>query len=269
MAIEFRCSQCNRLLRTGEDTAGKQAQCPECGAITTIPASPTIPSPSTPSETTAASSATTAATEPSAAATEPSATVTESSASQGFQESAPISGMPDSQGTPSGGFTQPTGFAPASSFSRQEGPSDAVLMEAARRVAWPANALVFWGALGLFLQCMMFVDLAMHGENAKIIIQTQKQLSELKGFPPELTNIPANFLVMSCSITGLLMLIACSLILYGGLQMRKLQRYAFAMVAAIVGLIPCLHPCSILPLPFAIWALVVLSNEVVRAGFRR
>ena len=37
MAIEFRCTQCGKLLRTGDDTAGKPAQCPECGALTTIP----------------------------------------------------------------------------------------------------------------------------------------------------------------------------------------------------------------------------------------
>jgi len=38
MAIEFRCGPCGRLLRTGDDTAGKQAQCPECGALTRVPA---------------------------------------------------------------------------------------------------------------------------------------------------------------------------------------------------------------------------------------
>jgi phage FluMu protein Com len=37
MSIEFRCPQCNRLLRTGDDTAGKQAKCPECGTITVVP----------------------------------------------------------------------------------------------------------------------------------------------------------------------------------------------------------------------------------------
>jgi phage FluMu protein Com len=37
MAIEFRCSQCNKLLRTGDDTVGKKAKCPECGAVMTIP----------------------------------------------------------------------------------------------------------------------------------------------------------------------------------------------------------------------------------------
>ena len=38
MAIEFRCTQCNRLLRTGDETAGRHAQCPECGAISAVPA---------------------------------------------------------------------------------------------------------------------------------------------------------------------------------------------------------------------------------------
>ena len=37
MAIEFRCSQCGRLLRTGDDTAGRMAQCPECGSQTPVP----------------------------------------------------------------------------------------------------------------------------------------------------------------------------------------------------------------------------------------
>lgn len=37
MPIEFRCLQCGKLLRTGDDTAGKQAKCPECGAVMPIP----------------------------------------------------------------------------------------------------------------------------------------------------------------------------------------------------------------------------------------
>ena len=37
MPIEFRCTQCNRLLRTPDDAAGRQATCPQCGATLTIP----------------------------------------------------------------------------------------------------------------------------------------------------------------------------------------------------------------------------------------
>jgi phage FluMu protein Com len=37
MPIEFRCTSCGKLLRTGDDTAGKQAKCPACGEVVTIP----------------------------------------------------------------------------------------------------------------------------------------------------------------------------------------------------------------------------------------
>jgi phage FluMu protein Com len=37
MPIEFRCTQCNRLLRTGDDAAGKEAKCPGCGQVLTVP----------------------------------------------------------------------------------------------------------------------------------------------------------------------------------------------------------------------------------------
>lgn len=43
MPIEFRCTQCNKLLRTPDETAGKQAKCPQCGAIVSVPA-PEAPS---------------------------------------------------------------------------------------------------------------------------------------------------------------------------------------------------------------------------------
>ena len=44
MPIEFRCSECNKLLRTGDDTAGRQAKCPECGVIMDIPSVSSEPS---------------------------------------------------------------------------------------------------------------------------------------------------------------------------------------------------------------------------------
>ena len=45
MPIEFRCAKCSRLLRTPDDSAGKQAKCPECGEVTTIPAGSDPPTP--------------------------------------------------------------------------------------------------------------------------------------------------------------------------------------------------------------------------------
>jgi len=37
MPIELRCSQCDKLLRVPDDSAGKTAKCPECGGLTSVP----------------------------------------------------------------------------------------------------------------------------------------------------------------------------------------------------------------------------------------
>ncbi len=37
MSIDFRCPQCDKLLRTPDDSAGKQAKCPQCAAILRVP----------------------------------------------------------------------------------------------------------------------------------------------------------------------------------------------------------------------------------------
>lgn len=37
MTIEFRCSHCEKILRTADDKAGVQANCPGCGKLVTVP----------------------------------------------------------------------------------------------------------------------------------------------------------------------------------------------------------------------------------------
>jgi len=39
MPIEFRCESCTKLLRTPDESAGKKAKCPQCGAIVDVPLS--------------------------------------------------------------------------------------------------------------------------------------------------------------------------------------------------------------------------------------
>ncbi len=42
MPIDFTCTGCHKTLRVGDDTAGKQAKCPHCGAVLTIPAAEAV-----------------------------------------------------------------------------------------------------------------------------------------------------------------------------------------------------------------------------------
>jgi|GEM_PF-3425071 len=48
MPIEFQCSNCGKLLRTGDEPAGKRAKCPKCGSVMTVPTPGDLVAPSQP-----------------------------------------------------------------------------------------------------------------------------------------------------------------------------------------------------------------------------
>lgn len=43
MSIQFRCSNCSRLLSVPEDSVGKKARCPQCSTVLTVPAASSEP----------------------------------------------------------------------------------------------------------------------------------------------------------------------------------------------------------------------------------
>ena len=96
MAIEFRCSQCNQLLRVPDDSAGKNARCPKCQSLMTVPAA------SSPVSTPAASSP--ASTNPFAAGESPPP-----KPASPFGDTSPTTSNLNPYASPSGGFGyQPT-----------------------------------------------------------------------------------------------------------------------------------------------------------------
>ena len=58
------------------------------------------------------------------------------------------------------------------------------------------------------------------------------------------------------------------LIVLGGIRMKNLESYGFALTTSILSLIPCFGPCCLLGIPIGIWALVTLSDNTVRIAFR-
>jgi hypothetical protein len=69
-------------------------------------------------------------------------------------------------------------------------------------------------------------------------------------------------------IPTLLVVLICGLTFYGGLQMRLLKSFGFAMASAILVMIPCgSYWCCCLGVPVGIWALVTLNKPEVKSAF--
>jgi phage FluMu protein Com len=228
MAIEFRCSQCQRLLRTGDDTAGKQAQCPECGAITTIPAAPdairepAIPASSTPSQ--------------------PDSSPT---GQRNLPQQSPVLPQPSGPWPQNGG-----GVLVSPAF-------------AAERLSTPATAIILLTILGIAFQGYFLLRLTRVG--------TEDFRQQVIAQNPELKDLPLdsfNQIVKIIVVATIIQLLFDAVILAGAIQMRRVRNRGFAVFSAILALIPCTSPCCVFTLPFAIWALVVLNDETVKAAFR-
>jgi hypothetical protein len=84
-------------------------------------------------------------------------------------------------------------------------------------------------------------------------------------------DMPSSALSMMSGGVGILMsiisVVLCGLVIFGAMKMKALQSYVFAMVAAIVPMLPCIWPCCCLGLPVGIWALIVLLDKNVKAAF--
>jgi DNA-directed RNA polymerase subunit RPC12/RpoP len=233
MPIEFRCSECSKLLQTSDGTAGRQARCPECGAILMIP---TLDGASQPGP------------EPPAAAGDgmPSA-ASPFGPQDTFQPQGGSPGVENPYQSPQAGMMP--GAMPQPAGLRRY---------ALDRVAVPATILIVLGALAIP------VDILLAAFN--IIVRANGPGAN---FPnPAFENMfQMSPLVVVLSTTaslavGILMII-------GGLKMKKLESYGLCLTAAIIAILPCFTPCCCLEIPFGIWALVVLLNSQVSAAFKQ
>jgi hypothetical protein len=73
---------------------------------------------------------------------------------------------------------------------------------------------------------------------------------------------------LSGIISGVIVLAASGLVIFGAIKMRQLQSWGLAMAASIVALLPCLGPCCCVGLPVGIWCLVILNKPEVKSAFQ-
>jgi hypothetical protein len=86
-------------------------------------------------------------------------------------------------------------------------------------------------------------------------------------------NVPTEYLSIAQSLRGpvggLITLVAAALngfVLFGCLNMMRLQSFNLAIATCIVAMLPC-QCCCLLGLPFGIWGLIVLNKPEVKSQF--
>jgi len=245
MTIEFRCTSCNKLLRTSDDRAGARAKCPDCGTPVTVP-------------------------RPGGTAAEDFdlGTFDDEDARDAERYGAEFAPPPRSRRPAAGGMKncpmcgaeikaaavkcrhcgemlgepEPWEGRRRSSSSREE---------ARRKVQGPAIAMLisFSLTLALLLIGLVVIALAPRGQPNRM------------AFP--FVGNPNLMLLM-----GLVQGVICVVILIGAWQMRNLKSYGLAMTGSILSMIPYISPCCLLGLPFGIWSIVVLNDENVKSAFR-
>jgi len=99
----------------------------------------------------------------------------------------------------------------------------------------------------------------------------QAMLGTVIAMPPD---FPPEFRKMFEGMTGAIGFVNAvfaaalsTVILMGGLKLRKLQSFGLCIAAAIIALVPCISPCCCIGLPVGIWVLVVMNSADVKPYF--
>lgn len=129
----------------------------------------------------------------------------------------------------------------------------------------PSISLIVVSGLSLVYSLFQLIQVLVTGSEKLEIVMAQIQKQQ-----------PANAALMqsykeivkyAMYASPVISLLIGAFVLFGAIQMRKLSSYGLSMAAAILAVIPCISPCCVLGIPFAIWALVVLNKPDVRSQF--
>lgn len=141
------------------------------------------------------------------------------------------------------------------------------------KVLIPAIGLIVAGVLGIGVTAWGFIQIqnmpaAMADANKQFASDPKLNAQQKQEAANMMNQIGGAVQKGGIVIYGVNLIVAL-LIIFGAVQMMTLSSRGFGMAVAIMALIPCLNGCYqwLLATPFAIWAIVVLVNPVVKAGF--
>ena len=236
MPVEYSCQNCRNLLRVPDESAGKMAKCPSCGAVTLVPAI-----------------------SPGAGDDDELQLAPLPPAPGGGSPPALGQGSPEQYVPPAGTYDPTAGSRPAqpdldnpyaspqvSDFGRsQAGEMGAASLRAyaRNRVSGPATAILIVGWIAVVLQVLV-----MCGSFLSLVVA--------RGGEDMVINL----------VGGLLGMALYGSMIHGATQMKNLTSYGWSIAASILAMLPC-SGCCLITLGFGIWGIVVLNDPQVKAGF--
>ena len=149
---------------------------------------------------------------------------------------------------------------------RDDGP------DAKKRVSVPAIMLIISAVIGLLL---VIANLVMAVATPTLVVDLNQQMIDSmpagaqKDMQQKQFDLQKDEMRLDKPLTYAQLAVAGILnvlTLVGGMKMRRLSGYGLCVAGAIAAIVP-LSGCCLLTTPIGIWALVVLLNPVVKAGF--
>ncbi|HEX3149077.1 MAG TPA: hypothetical protein VHR66_13435 [Gemmataceae bacterium] len=148
------------------------------------------------------------------------------------------------------------------------------ITDAARTVQAPGMALMWCGIVSVLLAVLLLVILLASPDSLfrpmydrTVKAQREQEPEERRPLPPYQKYRDANQL--SYTVGSIIDLAASVVIVIGGLSMKQVSGYGWAVTGAILATIPCANCVCCFSLPIGMWALVALFGKDVRLAFQR
>lgn len=169
----------------------------------------------------------------------------------------PLSAFPEFADAFQPGVAAPGPAAPAPLSPAAAGGSREAALQAVKA---PAICLIVVASIG--------VVLFLFGAVGNFLGGAMLQQQNLSSMPPEAQSIMRALQGGLGGVIYLFFAVMNGLVLFGAIQMLKLQSRTLVMIACIIAMLPITdYCCCVLGLPFGIWALVVINKPEVRSQF--
>jgi hypothetical protein len=146
------------------------------------------------------------------------------------------------------------------------------IVDAVRRVQGPALALLAFGMFSVFVSLLFLIIYIASPDTMfrpvyDYLAEGQKERPAQERLPPY-----QNWLkdLQFRSVVGSILGLAGGfIIVIGGMKMRSVSSWGWALAGALMAAIPLTNTCCCLGLPIGVWAILALFGQDVRLAFSR